>query len=603
MITDLIPESLQHNPNWVYFYKACDFMWNQHVLSNIEGITVPMDFDSDGATREDILLRASRFGWMFTDNFSANWENDERAERFLKRFITSWIQYCRNSAGTDSLAPYMGYLLGMEIRIVQLWSNDKSAWDSKPLKRLIRMDSTELPKDYMVTQLSEEPFYDPTYQEEYGLRSVSELNNKMQGWKTIDVDPENGWYPTSHFDVYVDLDQVPKSDVPEKTAEEIIAGLFYELADICQVLRAVVYSYGFTQIVKIASGASIVNRMGNYNIPDLPELAWGSWSISGLPTVTGTTARYNSSKTNGVMTYDSFATLNLNAGMLKSLADSSMQQWQGVKDAIAQLSGASSWTFNNTAKTVAYTTPLTVPNNCGDGSLCSTVEWMYLHEGNYYSNPQAFCDAWFVGTVGWGSPLPEIRAIGDYCKLYGGGNGYDGNVATGIEPIVNPKYNPASTAPYQYLYKTQNPSHQIYVPTNISGEALCKDYIRYFDINDPTENLTFKSYTEGTTPTCSMSRYKTSNGSYINDNGLNILRETNPNYNPNATVPTSTLTYQQVVDKIVSNMSVSDQGTSLLAQTYVEVVAKSYDDPVDAKQFVKISDFESQFDTNKTLRT
>ena len=270
-IKRLIPICLRHNPNWVYFFKTVDVVWTDNVASHIPNLSVSGTDDLTQATREDILLRASRFGWTFADNFSANWDDDDRAERFLKRFIESWIPYCRNYSGTLSLANYMGYLLGMEIRIVQLWCNEKDEWDTKPLPKLFRMEETILPENYLIKSGQQDPFYTTEARpESSNLRSISELNNKFQGWKTIDVDPNNGWYPTSYFDVYVDLDQVPKSDLQEKSAEEIIAGLFYELADICQVLRAVVYSYGFTQVVKIASGASIMNRMGNYTPPTTP---------------------------------------------------------------------------------------------------------------------------------------------------------------------------------------------------------------------------------------------------------------------------------------------------------------------------------------------
>lgn len=264
MIYELIPESLQHNPNWVYFYRAADYIWSTNVLNKIPDISKPLDVFTEGASREDILLRASRIGWTFADNFSANWEDDDRAKRFLQRFIESWIPYCRNHAGiTQALADYMGYLLGMEIRIIQLWSNDTDEWDTKPLAKLHRMDSTTLPSNYSVNAAVQDPFYDPSYNKEFTLRSLTELNNKHPGWQTIEVDPVNGWYPTSQFDVYVDLDQVPKSDLQEKTAEEIIASLFYELADIHQVLRAIVYSYSFTQVVKIASGSAIMERINS----------------------------------------------------------------------------------------------------------------------------------------------------------------------------------------------------------------------------------------------------------------------------------------------------------------------------------------------------
>ena len=271
-INKLTPQCLKHNKNWVYFFKTVNVVWTDNVSKHIPNLSVASSIDLDTATREDILLRASRFGWTFADNFSANWEDDERAERFLKRFIESWIPYCRSYAGTLSLASYMGYLLGMEIRIVQLWSNAHDHWDTKPLRKLFRLEETQLPEDYLVTGNDDYPFNpDLDFDTTFPLRSRSDLDNQVAGWKMLDEDPENGWYPTSHFDVYVDLVQVPKSDLQEKTAEDIITSLFYELADMNQVLRAIVYSYSFNQVVKVSSALAIKERLQATDWGSLPQ--------------------------------------------------------------------------------------------------------------------------------------------------------------------------------------------------------------------------------------------------------------------------------------------------------------------------------------------
>ena len=260
-IKSLMPTCLSHNPNWVYFFNVTDYLWYDYVIKNIPQLSsLDLESDLESANREDILLRASRIGWTFADNFSANWSEDDKAERFLKRFISSWIPYVRSYDGTPSLAAYISYLLGMEIRIEQLWSNAKSDWDSKPVPKMFNQDSTVLPDDYIITDGSQDPFA-INREEHKNLYSITYLNNKVSGWKRIDEDPNNGWYPTSHFDLYIDLDLLPKSDIQEKTAEDIITGLFYELADLDMVLRAIVYSYSFTQIVKIASGSSIIERI------------------------------------------------------------------------------------------------------------------------------------------------------------------------------------------------------------------------------------------------------------------------------------------------------------------------------------------------------
>lgn len=328
-----MPYCLSHNPNWVYFYNVTDYLWKDYVIKNINGLINTDDIESEleNATREDILLRAARIGWTFADNFSANWEADDKAERFLKRFINSWIPYVRSYDGTPSLASYMSYLLGMEIRIQQLWTNASSAWDKKPLKKLFLQDSNELPEDYLVSaDGSDDPFTGTI--EVADLYTQSQLNTNFPGWQTIDVDPVNGWYPTSHFDLYVDLEQVPKSDLQEKSAEEIITGIFYELADMDMVLRAIIYSYAFTQVVKISSGLFVVDRRLQSGWEIEPE--YGNWTIDSNVTLIGTDVKYTGSKTNGINYYTSFATVAMLNPLILSFGYTAYRTWAGVIEAL-----------------------------------------------------------------------------------------------------------------------------------------------------------------------------------------------------------------------------------------------------------------------------
>ena len=263
MIKKLLPVCLEHNPNWVFFYNVTDFLWKDYVTKNI-----PQLIETDGGinledSREDLLLKASRIGWTFSDNFSANWHDDDRAERFLKRFISSWVGYCRNSDGTTALQTYMGYLLGMEIRIVQLWSDARSDWDSTAMPRLYDQGTSQLPDNYIVKAGEVDPFSEG--KEEARMYSITELTSEFPDWRDIGEDPQQGWYPTSHFDIYIDLEQMPKSDLQEKSSEDIITGLFYELADLDMVLRSIIYSYNFTQVVKVASGSSVIDRISSIN--------------------------------------------------------------------------------------------------------------------------------------------------------------------------------------------------------------------------------------------------------------------------------------------------------------------------------------------------
>lgn len=63
-----------------------------------------------------------------------------------------------------------------------------------------------------------------------------------------------------------------------------------------------------------------------------------------------------------------------------------------------------------------------------------------------------------------------------------------------------------------------------------------------------------------------------------------------------------TLTLQVVAQKVISNISSSNQAISLLAEAYLEAVANSIFNTESSKQFVKLSDLLSQFELNKTLR-
>lgn len=64
-----------------------------------------------------------------------------------------------------------------------------------------------------------------------------------------------------------------------------------------------------------------------------------------------------------------------------------------------------------------------------------------------------------------------------------------------------------------------------------------------------------------------------------------------------------TLPLDVVAAQVILNAESSDQGIFLLAQVYIEEVAKSIFNADESKQFVKPTNLRSQFDQNKTLRT
>lgn len=91
------------------------------------------------------------------------------------------------------------------------------------------------------------------------------------------------------------------------------------------------------------------------------------------------------------------------------------------------------------------------------------------------------------------------------------------------------------------------------------------------------------------------------------DGGLSIVtwgRIENPSYNPAAApIDERSIPFTVIAQKIISNASSSNQGISLMAETYLENVANSIFNSESSKQFVKLSDLLSQFELNKTLRT
>lgn len=98
---------------------------------------------------------------------------------------------------------------------------------------------------------------------------------------------------------------------------------------------------------------------GYLRIEWMIDMPWGNWILNPSVTVnTNGIAHYTAYKTNQREYYDSYANLDLTAAIVRSLADADMQQWQAVKDAIQQLTGVNTWTFDNPNSQIKYTPAL-----------------------------------------------------------------------------------------------------------------------------------------------------------------------------------------------------------------------------------------------------
>lgn len=87
------------------------------------------------------------------------------------------------------------------------------------------------------------------------------------------------------------------------------------------------------------------------------------------------------------------------------------------------------------------------------------------------------------------------------------------------------------------------------------------------------------------------------------ENGQTYITGTiNPNYNPNYVATDQYVTFQLIAQQIISNSQSSNQATSLLAEAFLETVAKSICNSDSSKQFIKLTDLIPQFEQNKVLR-
>ncbi|RZG77878.1 DUF2313 domain-containing protein [Acinetobacter sp. WCHAc060025] len=82
---------------------------------------------------------------------------------------------------------------------------------------------------------------------------------------------------------------------------------------------------------------------------------------------------------------------------------------------------------------------------------------------------------------------------------------------------------------------------------------------------------------------------------------IDLASAVNPTYDPHDVIR-KTLQFYVVAQKIISNAQSSNQATSLLAEAFLETVAKSICNSDSSKQFVKLTDIISQFEQNKVLR-
>ncbi|AWL27167.1 hypothetical protein DJ533_00340 (plasmid) [Acinetobacter defluvii] len=102
--------------------------------------------------------------------------------------------------------------------------------------------------------------------------------------------------------------------------------------------------------------------------------------------------------------------------------------------------------------------------------------------------------------------------------------------------------------------------------------------------------------------TCVGTREKKSDNSIESVSHKVVPYAINPDYSP-AEEDKKTLPLETVAQKVISNASSSNQGTSLLVETYIQEIAKSIFNENAAKQFVNLNDLINEFEKNKVVRS
>ena len=236
--------------------------------------------------------------------------------------------------------------------------------------------------------------------------------------------------------------------------------------------------------------------------PSAPTPAFGTWTLNQGFTIVGDDIKLYGYKTNGIDTYDSFATFSLETALVRSFHDTDMQQWQAVIDACNELTGVTDWVFDATNEHILYNDP-------------------NIDSINYYKSTST------ATTI--------YNSAKDAC--------------TSAEVMDRLSY------------------------SNGSG-GIFANYIN---------------------PVCYYTQMFYGSNRVIN---LQV-------YQASRTAPldiSSTISFTQIAQKIISNTSSTNEGMSLLAEAYIDGVANSIFNSDESKQFVKIEDLIPQLEANKVLR-
>lgn len=149
-------------------------------------------------------------------------------------------------------------------------------------------------------------------------------------------------------------------------------------------------------------------------------------------------------------------------------------------------------------------------------------------------------------------------------------------------------------------YGSSDPDFALYFD---NPEGACRALSEYFALQSPANKYVYR-YTGPIIDHGTYSNAECYYGSTI-DGGTTSTQMTdsfNPHYDPNYTPTFNSISFEKIAEKIISNTSSSNQAISLLAEAYLENVAKSIFAADESKQFVRMADLIEKFELNKVLR-
>ena len=190
-----------------------------------------------------------------------------------------------------------------------------------------------------------------------------------------------------------------------------------------------------------------------------PTPAFGDWILNQGFTILGDDIRYTGYKTNGIDTYDSFATFSLETALVRSFYDTDMRQWQAFKDAVNELTGVTDWVFDSINNRIFYTESNS--EFCATFESCPSNEYLFTQGGKLFTTALAAGQSridelvaevptrsyTFNSTTCPSNPTETLSCNVVFNAEHSKPYTYTVNVST----ILNPSYNPNAEGEVTYL--------------------------------------------------------------------------------------------------------------------------------------------------------